>query len=625
MKTQLLGDTAKSSSSHKQATMKRYFPFLDWLVHYRSANLTGDLLAGVIVAVMLVPQAMAYAMLAGLPPKVGLYASIAPLVIYGLLGSSRTLAVGPVAIVSLLVAAGVTPLAEVGSAEYVQLAITLAFLVGVIQLVMGLVRLGFLVNFLSHPVLVGFTNAAAIVIGFSQVKHLLGIKIPSTEQFYEQVLAVAQNVGATNLVTLAIGLGSIAILFGFRYGLAGLLKRLHLPEAVIMPICKSAPLVVVLLGTLLVRALDLDATAGVRIVGKVPTGLPGLTLPTMDISIWRVLLPTAFAISFVGYMESISVAKSLARKRREKIDADQELVALGVANFGSTFLGGYPVTGGLSRSVVNFVAGANTGLASMITALLIGLTVLFLTPLFYFLPNAVLAAIIVVAVTSLFDWKTTKHIFAYSKMDFAALVTTFVAVLAMGVENGILVGAGLSLVLFIWRTSQPHIAVVGRIANTETYRNERRHDVQTWPEVIALRIDESLYFANTNKLEEAILAELAEKPDAKYVILIGTAINVIDVSALEMLEALTQDLRSNGVELHLAAIKGPVMDKLKEIGFIDIVGAERIHLSTHDAMIALGLVKEEAAPSRIMNGTHAVVAKPSPFASEKSALTMMHN
>jgi SulP family sulfate permease len=579
-------------SAKRQTVLQRYLPFLDWLVHYRTANLTGDILAGVIVAVMLVPQGMAYALLAGLPPQVGLYASIAPLIIYGLLGSSRTLAVGPVAIVSLLVAAGVAPLAEPGSADYVQLAITLAFLVGVIQLVMGLVRLGFLVNFLSHPVLVGFTNAAAIVIGFSQVKHLLGIKIPSSEQFYEQVALVAQNMGGTNWTTLGIGAGSMLILFYFRNNLAGLLKRLGVPEAVLMPICKSAPLVVVLLGTLLVSGLGLDANAAVKIVGEVPTGLSGLTLPTFDLAIWRALLPTALAISFVGYMESISVAKSLARKRREKIDADQELVALGAANFGATFLGGYPVTGGLSRSVVNFVAGANTGLASIITAVLIALTVLFLTPLFYYLPNAVLAAIIVVAVVSLFDWKTTKHIFAYSKMDFTALLTTFVAVLALGVEDGILVGAGLSLVLFIWRTSRPHIAVVGRIANTETYRNVLRHQVQTWPEVIAMRIDESLYFANSNYLEDAILTELAEKPTANYVILIGSAINVIDVSALEMLEALTHDLRAIGVELHLTDIKGPVMDKLQKIGFIEEIGANHVHLTIHDALIDLGFVEQ---------------------------------
>ncbi|MCB0060609.1 MAG: solute carrier family 26 protein [Caldilineaceae bacterium] len=592
MNTQSLGAAANASSSQRQAQLKRYLPFLDWLLHYRTADLTGDILAGVIVAVMLVPQAMAYAMLAGLPPKVGLYASIAPLILYGLLGSSRTLAVGPVAIVSLLVAAGVTPLAEQGSAHYIQLAVTLAFLVGIIQLVMGLVRLGFLVNFLSHPVLVGFTNAAAIVIGFSQVKHLLGIKLPNTEHFHEQVIAVAQNIGGTHWITLGIGIGSIVILFFFRNRLAGLLQALGLPEAVVMPVTKSAPLVVVLLGTLLVGMLRLDISTGVKIVGEVPSGLPGLVLPTVDLSLWQLLLPTALAISFVGYMESISVAKSLARKRREKIDADQELVALGAANFGATFLGGYPVTGGLSRSVVNFVAGANTGLASMITALLIGLTVLFLTPLFYYLPNAVLAAIIVVAVTSLFDWKTTKHIFAYSKMDFAALATTFVTVLALGVEDGILVGAGLSLVLFIWRTSQPHIAVVGRIPGTEIYRNVRRHAVETWPEVIAMRIDESLYFANTNSLEAAILAELAEKPTAKYVILIGTAINVIDVSALEMLEALIRDLRANGVELHLAAIKGPVMDKLNAIGFVETIGVDHIHLSTHDAMMALGFVEK---------------------------------
>jgi sulfate permease, SulP family len=588
-------EPAKSSSNLLSLLPKsggkaitHYLPFLDWLVHYRRQDLVGDLLAGIIVAIMLVPQGMAYAQLAGLPPQIGLYASILPLVIYGLLGTSRTLAVGPVAIVSLLVASGVAPLADLGSAEYVQLAITLAFLVAIIQFILGVVRLGFLVNFLSHPVVAGFTSAAAIVIGFSQLRHLMGVSIPRTEYFYEQVLYAAEHILESNVSTLIIGLGGIAVLFYFNYGLGKHLKKTRLPESVIVPVSKSGPLVVVLLGTVIVVAFNLFDSAGVKTVGDVPAGLPPITLPVFNFDVWQLLLPTALTISFVGFMESISVAKSLASKRRQKVDADQELVALGTANIGATFTGGYPVTGGFSRSVVNFTAGANTGLASIITAGLVALTVIFLTPLFYYLPSAVLAAVIMVAVFGLIDVKTFKHVWKYNKADAASLIITFLAVLAVGVETGILVGVAAALLLFVWRTSRPHMAEVGRIGNTETYRNVERHEVETWPQTVAIRVDGSLYFANTKYLEDVVLQMVADKPELKYLVLIGIAVNFIDASALETLESLNQELRDAGVDLHLAEFKGPITDRLKDIGFIDQIGPDHVHLSTHDAMKALG-------------------------------------
>jgi SulP family sulfate permease len=593
--------------------VQRYLPFLGWLMHYNRADLPGDLLAGVIVAIMLVPQGMAYAMLAGLPPEVGLYASIAPLIIYGLLGSSRTLAVGPVAIVSLLVATGIAPLANGDVTLYIGLALTLAFLVGIIQVAMGLLRVGFLVNFLSHPVLVGFTAAAAIVIGFSQVKHVLGISVPRTEKFYEQVYYTAQNLGQTNLYTLIIGLSSIGVLLFFKNRLGGLLQRMDVAPAWALPIAKSAPLVIVLLGTIVVRAFQLDTVAGVKIVGAVPAGLPPLTLPYFDVSRWALLLPTALTISFVGYMESVSVAKSLASKRRQKIDPDQELLALGAANLGATFTGGYPVTGGFSRSVVNFSAGANTGLASMVTAGLIALTVLFLTPLFYYLPNAVLAAIILVAVGNLFDFKAMRHIWHYNRGDATALLATFVAVLALGIEVGILIGAAVALAIYIWRTSKPHIAVVGRIGDSEIYRNVLRYHVKTWPELIAMRVDESLYFANTKFLEETILGLVADQPAVKHVVLIGTAINFVDASALETLESLHEELAAAGVELHFAAIKGPVLDRLRAIGFVDRIGADHIHFSTHDAMLALNYVKQNEHPDSYVSPATAAILAQKPY------------
>lgn len=575
--------------SKKKFYINAFIPILKWSKSYKQADFLGDLLAGLIVAIMLVPQGMAYALLAGLPPQTGLYASILPLILYGIFGSSRVLAVGPVAIVSLLAAAGIGPLVDAGVGSYVQLALTLALLVGVIQAVMGLVRLGFLVNFMSHPVLAGFTSAAALVIGFSQLKHLLGIDIPRLP-FFELVGYAIQHVTETNLVTFGIGMGGIATLLYFKYGFGNFLKERGVSESLALPLTKSAPLIIVLLGTVLVWSLQLPEIAGIKVVGEVPAGLPPLTMPTMDPSVWQALLPIALTISFVGFMESIAVAKSLASRRRQKVDANQELVALGIANLGATFTGGYPVTGGFSRSVVNFDAGAKTGVASMITAVLITLTVLFLTPLFTFLPQAILAAIVIVAVIGLIDIKTFKHVWKYNRADAASFIITFGAVLAFDVEMGILVGVGSALLLFIWRTSRPHVAIVGRIGNSEIYRNVERHAVLTWPNVVAVRIDQSLYFANSKFLEDTVLNIVAAQPQVEHFVLIGTAVNFIDASALETLEMLHNQLKNAGVTLHLAAIKGPVMDKLKAIGFIDHIGEEHIHLSTHEAMKAIGIV-----------------------------------
>lgn len=568
--------------------VRRFLPALTWLAHYRREDLPGDLLAGVVVAIMLAPQGMAYALLAGLPPQAGLYASILPLILYGLLGSSRVLSVGPVAIVSLMVTTTISPMAPVGSPEYWQLALTLAFLAGLVQLLMGVARLGFMVNFLSQPVLSGFTSAAAIVIGLSQVKHLLGIALPRTDYLYQQIWLILQRAPKGNWSTMALTAGALAILLFFRGPLGRRLRLWGATNWLITPLTKSAPLVVVLLGTGIVAGLGLHERAGVSIVGVIPQGLPPLTLPSWDLGIWSQLLPGVLAIAFVGYMQSVSAAKALASRRRQKLDSDQELVALGVADLAAAFTGGYPVTGGLSRSVVNFSAGANTGLASILSALLLGLTVLFLTPLFYYLPNAVLAAIIVVAISNLFDGKTLFQLWRYSKSDSAAWLVTFGAVLALGVEAGILVGVAVSLILLIWRTTNPHVAVVGRLGQSESYRNVLRHPVQTWPGLVAVRIDESLYFANTQALESAILRQVVDKPEVKHLVLIGSAVNFIDASALETLESLIHELGELGVEFHLSDIKGPVMDRLQRIGFVQKIGAERIHLSIHDAVQALG-------------------------------------
>ena len=583
-------ETNKQSKSDRNVLTK-YVPILSWGRSYHKEWLTGDLLAGLIVAIMLVPQGMAYALLAGLPPQVGLYASIFPLLIYGLLGTSRVLAVGPVAIVSIMVAGSVGAIAEPGTAVYLQTALTLALLVGLIQAIMGFFRLGFVVNFLSHPVLAGFTSAAAIVIGFSQVKNLLGISMPGLD-FINTVSYTSSHLTETNMTTFVIGLAGIIILVYFKYALGGQLKRLGVPSNIRVPITKSGPLIIVFLGTLAVLLLGLNESANVKVVGDVPAGLPPLTTPSLDLSLWRALLPTALAISFVGFMESFSVAKSLASKKRQKVESDQELVALGVANIGASFTGGFPITGGFSRSVVNYEAGANTGLASIITAVLMALAVIFLTPLFYFLPQALLAAIILVAVIGLIDIKTFRHVWAYNKADGVSMIISFFAVLAIGIEMGILVGVAATILLFIWRSSRPHVAVVGRMGDSQVYRNVLRHDVETCPHVVAIRVDESLYFANTKYLEDTILEQIADNPQVNHLVLIATAVNFIDASALETLETLQTELHDSGVELHLAGIKGPVMDRLKQIGFVDHFGEEYIHFRTHDAMVAISCLPE---------------------------------
>jgi sulfate permease, SulP family len=343
----------------------------------------------------------------------------------------------------------------------------------------------------------------------------------------------------------------------------------------------------VALGGLLVSAFHLNTTAGVAIVGQVPPGLPPVTLPNLDLQLWQVLLPTAFSISLISFAESISVGKALASKRRERIDANQELIALGTANLGAAFTGGYPVTGGFSRSVVNFTAGANTGLASLITAGLVALTVTFLMPLFYFLPQAVLAAIILVAVANLFDFGTFRHTWQYSRLDAASLLVTFFAVLVLGIETGLLVGVISALVLYLWRTSRPHIAVVGRVGHTEHFRNVLRHEVQTCPHVLTVRVDESLYFANAQCLETFVLSTVADNPAVEHLVLVCSAVNYIDTSALETLTELLHELREANVTLHLAEVKGPVMDRLRTVDFIRQVGEDRIYLSTHQAMQTL--------------------------------------
>ncbi|RAR62261.1 MULTISPECIES: SulP family inorganic anion transporter [Halomonadaceae] len=561
-------------------TPSRWIPLIGWLHGYRRDTLARDLLAAVIVTLMLVPQALAYALLAGLPPEVGLYASMLPLVFYAVFGTSATLAVGPVAVASLMTAAALSGIAAPGSAEYVGAALVLAALSGLLLVAMGLLRLGFLANFLSHPVISGFVTASGILIAASQLRHLLGVKAAG-DNLVEMVTSLVASLGQVSLITLAIGLGVWGFLLWCRRRLKGILHRLGLSATAADLVAKAAPVSAVIVTTLLAWSLGLGAR-GVALVGEVPSGLPNLALPSLDSGLWTSLAPAAVLISLVGFVESVSVAQTLAAKRRQRIDPNQELIALGLANLGAGASGGSPVSGGFSRSVVNFEAGAATPLAGAFTALGIALATLTLTTPLAFLPKATLAATIIVAVGTLIDLPAIKRTWAYSRADGVAMLATLVLTLLQGVESGILVGVALSLGLHLYRTSRPHSAVVGRVPGSEHFRNVKRHEVETDEHLAILRVDESLYFANARYLEDTVMALASRQPDLKHIVLACQAVNVIDASALDSLEAINGRLKDSGVCLHLAEVKGPVMDHLKGTHLIKALTG-RVFLSTFDA------------------------------------------
>jgi sulfate permease, SulP family len=563
---------------------KRYLPILQWLPQYGRATLGSDLLAAVIVTIMLIPQSLAYAMLAGLPPEVGLYASIAPLVIYAIFGTSRTLAVGPVAVVSLMTAAAVGQVAPQGTPEYLGAALVLALMSGLILTLMGAARLGFLANFLSHPVISGFITASGLIIAASQLKHVLGVEA-SGHNLLELLVSLARSLGEVNAPTLVIGLGVLAFLYASRRWLKPSLVRLGVPARPADMLTKAAPILAVAVTTLATWGLGLDEL-GVAVVGEVPAGLPPLTWPGFDSGLWGQLFMAALLISIIGFVESVSVGQTLAAKRRQRIDPDQELVGLGTSNIAASFTGGMPVTGGFARSVVNFDAGAETPAAGAFTAVGIAAAALLLTPLIAYLPIATLAATIIVAVLSLVDFHAIKRTWAYSRSDVAAMLATIVVTLSHGVESGILVGVGLSLALHLYRTSRPHSAVVGRVPGSEHFRNVRRHTVETDERLAILRIDESLYFANARYLEDTVMALAARQPGLEHIVLACQAVNVIDASALESLEAINARLKDAGVTLHLAEVKGPVMDRLQHTAFCRELSG-RVFLSTYEAWQAV--------------------------------------
>jgi len=547
----------------------KFIPVLNTIQTYDKDAFKGDLTAGVTVAIMLIPQGMAYAVLAGMPPVYGLYASIVPLLIYALLGTSGQLAVGPVAMVSLLIVAGVGEIAEVGSDRFIHLAIMTALGVGVFQFLMGIFRMGFLVNFLSHPVLSGFTSAAALIIGASQISNLIGLDLARSKQVHNILYGAVQNIGNIDPATAIIGIGSVAIII--------LLKKWK----------KTFPsaLFVVVAGTAATALLSLNGQ-GVSIVGTVPQGLPSLDFPGLSWNEYNALLPIILVITLVSYMESIAVAKAIANKSGYKVDANQELIALGGANIGGAFFQAFPTTGGFSRTAVNNQSGAKTTLASVITALLIGITVLFLTPLFYYLPNAVLAAIIMVAVAGLFDVEEMVHLWKTDKKDLAMLSVTFLATLFLGIEEGIGIGVLLSLLMVIYSSTTPHTTEVGRLGNTQNFRNIKRYpEAKTEPGILIYRFDSNLYFANVEHFRESIQEKIDQRGEhLSLVILDASAITNIDSTGVNTLNELIEDLRIRRISFYMAGLIGPVRDKLKTAGITETMGEENFFFDVGNAL-----------------------------------------
>ena len=564
--------------------LAKYLPILDWGRAYNRGTLTNDLVAAVIVTIMLIPQSLAYALLAGLPPEMGLYASMLPIVLYAVFGTSRALAVGPVAVVSLLTVATVSKIAVPGTSEYIVAAITLAFLSGLILLALGLLRLGFLANFLSHPVIAGFITASGLIIAASQLKHILGIEAHG-HTLTDLIGSLAHNLSHINWITAVIGVTTTGFLFWVRKGLLPLLLEFGISQRLAGIVAKAGPVAAIVATTLIVWGFDL-AASGVKVVGDVPKGLPPLTLPSFSMDMWSSLIASAILISIIGFVESVSVAQTLAAKKRQRIDPDQELIGLGAANLGASFTGGFPVTGGFSRSVVNYDAGADTPAAGAYTAIGLLAASLFLTPLIFHLPKATLAATIIVAVLSLVDFTILKKSWCHSKADFTAVAATMGVTLVLGVELGVTAGVAISILIHLYKTSRPHMAIVGQISGTEHYRNVLRHDVITTPEVLSIRVDESLYFANTRFLEDRIYDEVAQRPELKHVVLMCSAVNTMDMSALESLEAINERLAAGKVTFHFSEVKGPVMDQLKETGFLDHLTGQ-VFMSQHLAQTTL--------------------------------------
>ncbi len=558
--------------------IQRYVPILEWLPNYKKAYLKGDLMSGITVAVMLVPQGMAYALLAGLPPIYGLYASIVPLFLYAIFGTSRQLSVGPVALVSLLVLAGVGEFAETGTQAFVGMAIATAFIAGVIQILLGAFRLGFLINFLAHPVIAGFTSAAAFIIGFSQLKNLLGIDLPRSNFIHEIIASAAQNISQVHWPTMLLSFGGLAFIL-----IAKSIKK-SFPGAIFA----------VIISTGIVFFLGLQE-AGVSIVGEVPRGLPPVSVPEINGRLIVDLLPLALTICLVSFIESLAIAKTIeSRHKNYRVIPNQELIALGITKIGGAFFQSYPTTGSFTRSAINDDSGAQTGVSSMISAVLIALTLLFLTPLFFYMPKAILASIIVAAVVNLMDYREAIHLWHTNRTDFMTMIVTFIATMTLGIQNGVLTGVVLSLAFMIYRNSKPNISILGRLPNSQHYRNIRRFkEARQHEEIIIMRFDAQLYFGNATYFRESI-EEMIQKQagDVKLLILDASNIHDIDSSGAIALEETIDFLRQRGIDFYISGVIGPVRDRLYKNGLTYKIGTKNQFMYVFDAVDAYNTRKE---------------------------------
>ncbi len=549
----------------------QYLPITEWLPDYSKKDFKGDLLAGLTVAIMLIPQGMAYALLAGLPPIYGLYAGIVPLLLYAFFGTSRQLSVGPVALVSLLILSGVSNFVEPKSDLFITLAITTALLAGIIQVLLGLFRLGFLINFLSHPVISGFTSAAAFIIGLSQLRNLLGIDIPRSNKIHTIIADAFNHLQELNYITLGIGLGSIVLML--------VLKKIK----------KSLPiaLIAVIIGTLAVWGFGLEAF-GVETVGKVPKGLPGFQAPELTFQQVLDLLPLALTICLISFIESLAIAKTIeSRHKSYRVRPNQELIALGLAKIGGSFFQAFPTTGSFTRSAINDEAGARTGISSVISASIIAIILLFFTPLFYYLPKAILAAIIVVAVIGLIDIEGATKLWKSDRRDFASLITTFIITLTIGIQAGVFAGIILSIGFIIFQNSRPHIAILGRMPDTAKYRNISRFpQAIQWDDIVIMRFDAQLYFANTEYFRETI-ESITERKNGKLklIILDCSSIHDVDSSGVQVLKEVIEFLNDRDIKFYFSSVIGPVRDMFAKTELMETIGFENQFLRVHDAVV----------------------------------------
>ena len=547
---------------------RSYLPILDVIKHYRREDFHHDLIAGLVVGMITVPQAIAYAFLAGLPPEAGLYACLAPMVIYAILGSSKHMVVGPVAVAALMVAAAVGEFAPAYSDAYLGITTVLCLQSGLILLALRATNMGGVVNLLSHPVIVGFVNAAALLIVISQLGPLTGIATESGQNPLERLIYLGSHIDQLNVATLLMGLGSAALMWFVHKHLISLLGffGINLPAG--HPITRLGPMLVAIVAVLVIWAGGFNTTFSIEVIGPIPGGLPAFTLPPFNLNLWMDLLPTSTMIALVAYVESFSIGTTLATRERTRVNSNQELIALGAANIGAAFTGAYPVAGSFSRSSVNYQSGARTPISSMVCMVVIVLTLLFFTPAFTLLPHAALAAIVIISVFGLMDFTSARSHWKLFRHDSITEIATLISVLVFGVETGLITGVALSIALFVRRVSKPHIAIVGRIGDSEQFRAVKRHDVETFGHVAAVRVDESLYFANANQVENKLLKIIQRRPGTRHVLLVCTAINMIDVSGLEMLYRVNQSFERMGITLHLSDVKAPVMSQLDATDFI---------------------------------------------------------